>query len=946
MVLQVRKFWSQLDNSEKEQLVQNIASFLLILVAQKNIHRYFLNRSIRVLAAVVIRFVASLDAYLSLSEQFIRQQFGVSEDSLVGVDFLIFLYEELEDCDVSRDTRDQIEDRLRNSISIALAWGDSVILERGLGIESRKSLLLLLEINIRLGLRIDRFVESYPKMFGYFSGNLISTESAVNERIHSIFRNLITMEEYPAMGRNNSLRRELAERFVAQLEMRAGSDLLLLASKEDDEMRPVLSEIILSLVIIATKGMNRISDDPSEESFLLKVFSLLFLLVDLPNPHYLLLTFDFWFEFESISLDERGDRINSFVVECLLRSLFVHSSFARDFDGEDDDDFLALRNEEFGIKDLFRLCFDSLAPHFLAKVKQQLIMFQSEGQWPQLEVVLFGLFCSMGSLKDTLVQQQSFLSEQILDLLLDLPLLSFQYLQSVSLRPAAQRELNRSICKFLGSIPFLLPKPSRDNVIALSAVQAEKLHLVFTTSLSYCLATVLNSSHAAELRSAAAESFHKLLLHGRHFVLERGTSDLQALLRFFREHFKPLEIPESDVHLVLEALSVCSFLVPASSLHAHPLSEVVQPIICYLGEFSRQSFSQDSLVLGMILLSCVLQVVSSKLRFPVSLAPDHSAAEHAAATFLQFVAEELRPIRQSIFASRSATKDLLPVLLRIDMADLSLRTIHQYPWTDDLVRDFLTLLVEGPPPELLRTVHRLSADLLESLLQSNGAVSQEIRNNQALSLLGKLTDSLSVCAASQSLEPEVCRYYFESVLVVVRKARLLLVGKGVFSRTLLIAIEILSGPVEADVLPALVSCLEGILSFERLESTPSEQLLAQECFMSLPRLVFLLLGQLSRPQAHVKSLQYLGDIISLSVVDLFSFFPEAEACNFLRSAVSENAVLQAKLDADNLLLAANVLRQLSFSKSRKFRAFISDLSKICLSEGSVDALIAYADDLL
>jgi hypothetical protein len=257
----------------------------------------------------------------------------------------------------------------------------------------------------------------------------------------------------------------------------------------------------------------------------------------------LLLSFDFWFELEGLSSEEREEDLslsNSFCFQ-LFQLLFVHIQYpsssrsltreggegeeGEESEEENEELLQELRDLELGINDLFPFCFSccfSDCFSFLFQQSQQLQQ-QQQQSLSSSEGILFCFFCCSTVIKDQLLLSSSDGSivttaaaavskskNDILRFLLVLSNACFQIVSSFSSVSASSSNLkhqfSRSFCLFLGSLTSIYCSSFNDESddtkrfpFPLETDLLQQLKDNYLTTLKYCLSLVFSSQPSDSL---------------------------------------------------------------------------------------------------------------------------------------------------------------------------------------------------------------------------------------------------------------------------------------------------------------------------------------------------------------------------------------------------------------------------------------------------------------
>jgi hypothetical protein len=467
-----------------------------------------------------------------------------------------------------------------------------------------------------------------PSIPSLSSSSVSSTDIAKKECFllsHSILRELLIQQEYPIKPANQQLQYQIisflcseSERFLSlQQEEILHSNRKVLSSS----VNVFLNELLQTMILIATNTLYSSSSSSSVASdggstAVASVSSLLPSLVSLilrilsfsssssssaAAKKRLLLSFDFWFELEGLSPEEREEDLllsNSFFFQ-LFQLLFVHIQYpsgsrsltreGREGDEsqeENEELLLELRDLELGINDLFPFCFScgfSDCFSFLFQQFQQSQQLQQQQQQQSLssiEGILFCFFCCSKVIKDLLLLSSSDGSmvtatatataavskskNDILRFLLVLSNACFQMVSSFSSVSASsssstlKHQFSRSFCLFLGSLTSIYCSSFNDDSgdtkrfpFPLENDLLQQLKDAYLTTLKYCVsvvfsspsdsaaASMLISSSTSSLPLLAAKTIQRLLTHCSLLKKENERVTLSNILTLFFSFFNP-----------------------------------------------------------------------------------------------------------------------------------------------------------------------------------------------------------------------------------------------------------------------------------------------------------------------------------------------------------------------------------------------------------------------
>jgi hypothetical protein len=545
-----------------------------------------------------------------------------SSSLLISFQFLSFFYDEYDVTDTKKDQKASLETLFSSQLEKYLSLSNNTILSSSSPFsassstfsELHYSILLLLSTSVKLGgilhgissLYSSAYSSLYQLVVVYFfllpppsipsSSSVSSMDIAKKECFllsHSVLRELLIQQEYPIKPANQQLQYQIISFLCSESErfLSSQQEEILHSNRKvfSSSVNVFLNELLQTMILIATNTLYSSSSSSSAvasdgnsavvasfTSLLPSLVSLILRILSFSSSSSassaaakkrLLLSFDFWFELEGLSPEEREEDLslsNSFFFQ-LFQLLFVHiqypsgsRSLTREGrEGEEGDEseeeneelLLELRDLELGINDLFPFCFSCGFSDCFSFLFQQFQQSQQPQQQQQqqslssIEGILFCFFCCSKVIKDHLLLSSSDGSmvtatatataavskskNDILRFLLVLSNACFQVVSSFSSVSASsssstlKHQFSRSFCLFLGSLTSIYCSSFNDDSgdtkrfpFPLENDLLQQLKDAYLTTLKYCFSVVFSSpsdSAAASMLISSSTSSLPLL---------------------------------------------------------------------------------------------------------------------------------------------------------------------------------------------------------------------------------------------------------------------------------------------------------------------------------------------------------------------------------------------------------------------------------------------------
>jgi len=512
------------------------------------VKQIFTDRIVLALCGMSIRIPGRLVGYFTTALELINEAKTV-EQSVLGLTMLTFAPEEVENADVSRAVQVELQDQLIN-FSMQFAVLMNQLAEKALySREFFAALLKQLTAWLPQGMTLSKLYADHHQSFEMLCMAVKMTDVQLIAEGCGAIKALVVLKEYPRPEkRTEALRALLAcvnsqvQTLLAPYQTPASEGHTI---DTDDDSGRALVELCSVYVTLASSaadgeffctGYYDASIPQRETDLLVGFYTNLLGIIRLKPRSLAFSTFDFWAEFQDFAPAEWHPLVRDSVLQELFTIVVSHctlpassaswSQSERDL-SDDQEDFVSFRDARLGIQEALGLCM-TLKSQFFGVLQAQLESFErNPAQWMQLEVVLFVLHSCMEAIKEIVMKltyqdkayQQSILQflYNTLHLVLSLPP-SFYY------EGRALTSLHQSVCKFVGSLTFLLT--SNVNERAVMQLSNAKFvdpttgvapSVVYITSLYYlALRSVLaaaDSAHAVTA-SEAAKAVHKLSVHG------------------------------------------------------------------------------------------------------------------------------------------------------------------------------------------------------------------------------------------------------------------------------------------------------------------------------------------------------------------------------------------------------------------------------------------------
>lgn len=262
------------------------------------------------------------------------------------------------------------------------------------------------------------------------------------------------------------------------------------------------------------------------------IFDITFYLLK-ASKNYAHLSFDIWTELQDIPITNRHIYLKSEIFMNLVNLLVDICSYASVEDGDDDEDFLSLRDHRQGIQEIIIISVYACQDSFLPLLSEKL---RDAQDWQSIEATIFVLTLSMTALKDSSDHShgmESFFTN------------IFSFLFSSHIRTIqSHRPLIETMCKFIGASTFLLT----------NANAASPLRTFFEPCIQY-IYTIVSTPEISCLH--AARSFLQLSVHGTYQLFECIDASGKALITSIVLGFEDLisrNLARDNMITVIEAI--------------------------------------------------------------------------------------------------------------------------------------------------------------------------------------------------------------------------------------------------------------------------------------------------------------------------------------------------------------------------------------------------------
>lgn len=729
------------------------------------------------------------------------------------------------------------------------------------------------------------------------------------------------------------------------------------------------------------------------------------LITSCPNRKFLLTSFDFWFEVQEILIaaaEEESNNVILFNSHEVLRGLFdvlrqaclfplplrhrpSDLSWQRvgslDIDEEVLEDFKTLRNRDFGIDELFQFCFDHCSVHCLHTLQHQLATylqsssFSTIDSWQSLDALLFVTGCCMKSIKE------SFPPSEIASFLFSLAVTSLAYLdqlshltQTLAVVTPFRLQMVASFTRYFSSISSLMTS-------SLESSQSTSQLLLHASKLCLSMALDENTSEEAEeAKDLCTQLFFKLFTQNKDFFGQQLTS-LNEILQFFLGRYSQVysTTQEKRSNRIIEAFSVV--LIHNKSLDL--LSTLATPFMQGLQALTAVALTQRSnpqLNLTTLFLLHCQQIIRT--------ASDHRTKEIE--DFVELLFCQLFPSLFSLIQSLSASPpsthqhyEVITIVFSCYSSSIPLtawgksqgeREMLYSNYRKQILQQLFSLLSLSSQSSILVLSRIIMSCLIVYVdVFDNSHITNESERRFYETSFLNLTETLGKCLlevwmvamhSSSSIDVDSFPLFFDLCLPYVTKPhkRQLLAGKTIVNSLFTLFSQLLITELAKEVFIPLCNSLQSTLgSLER--QSDSEQYIWQEILPHLAMIFSGLTHQLSLPHPHATIIPAVGDSFSAVIAVLLRYSTREQVSQMVQQALLENVavvkIVSKCIESGDfrgeeerqqevwktLILISQLLTRLAETRSRRLKAFLTDVNRICLGEETLEALLGYTEEL-
>lgn len=946
---------------------------------------------------------------------------STAQQALIGLGMVSAAPEEVDAADVSRDLQLELTDQLH---SCAPAFAQLVDRYSQQALESRELFLALLRQArawLSCGMTFSKLFLDHRPTFDLVCAGLHTADVEVISQSCGIVREISLLKEYPRpdartealrvlLGRLNgevqALLRAHQPGYVDSAEARVRAMLTgeALEMDADSDVGAICAEYSSTYATLASgaaegellcTGYSDPAMTARESDLLVGFYSALMGIIRLKPRKMAFSTFDFWAEFGDFSAAEWHPHVRGSVMYELLCAIVCHSTYPADsiaWSGaerdasEDQEDFVAFRDARLGIAEAVKLCLSALSGRFFAVLQAKFEMFQQPQQhWMHLEVVLFLLCSCMDDIKEMVMKltyKDKAYQKSVLQFLYDVT----QRALSIPVAFYAQyrlAHLHQAVCRFLGSLTFLLVSAVNDRpVMQLSNSAGATVHISDFYFMALRSALEAVGAGQASTAAEAARAVHKLCVHGcKRLLADVGDSTSggwQTLCFIVQTTAGYIKVPNIEVATLLvlvEAATRCIMEIDAPEVKSHLLGVLGESVVGELRfELTRQSASiNDGRVVSL------LSLVSQLVRFSDVLPADGAdgAAAQSAHPLLPFLTV-FWPVMQDAGrdprltanpAVGSAIFEIFGKVLRSvgsavfsevpNMVSAILAVTESRGGSAGAALQCAAVLVEclGRPGQP-DAQHRESQALLLQLVTSITDMYALSPQYAALASRPASSGSSGDCMALFGAGYDAMEQYFSLVHAHLIFGRAEFFGSSAQlpEKVLGLCCMCLAHCAERDPLRALLHALQVLLvpasraSEAVAAPTEAATLHALAQFGALLTLRLLqLLSEARVPSSLVpnitESLYCLiiaCDAPSTGTGGAAQASGAAAQCGaWIEAAVMTPALFLPLMELEQRQLLVRALLALAESRSRRFKSLVLDVFKICSSESTVDTLLAY-----
>lgn len=722
------------------------------------------------------------------------------------------------------------------------------------------------------------------------------------------------------------------------------------------------------------------------------------------------LTLDFWTELQDREVADRDPRFMQLIVPSFFKVLVSHCTYPADCGSwhfvspsepsstgdinEQQEDFESFRDLRLGIKDAVAMCvYCGDRSAFFQTLQEKIQMCNITdtaslaSNWMHVEAAVFVLHCAMVALRPEMQPKHKQPTAEQAEAI-QFAYSVTRHILSLSLDPFRVRGLYQmlvSVYRYLGSITFLLTsEPSCAEL--------------FSPALLLCLEGVGSSDISTA--QIAAKSFHQLCIHGMAHIQGGGgvmdsplfvriveaaqvyirqwvSVDLDALLLLLEavtriimrirghsgngslQQQALVSLGQTAVTLIQEEL------VQASTGNGQPncpkvenqlrvVSQIMRFCDSSSGDSGGNDTSNDLLLPFLELLWPPLEAISGDIRF---LQEGHiltvifglfgrilSSGGNLALCKVELFANSIITVVQAKLPGYSAAINcgttISEVLIRHSQGSVQYLSTLLQSLTESITKSLQQTLADMGVLPPLPTAVSGGGCLHSSSTIAAQALSADVNMGVALG-----EDVLQVVEAYCGLVHSLCVFHPEVLSASRRNGQ----ARSTFEDVVFICCMCLRNCGEKEALRGVLQSLQCFfLPTHCPHVTPDIKAFMLQTVSTMgDSVVFLLARHISEGKMPSGISTILADTL-YAVIQGCNDTPAQTLCSkWIERAVSDSTLLALLDTAESRQLLYRLILQLGVKpESRRFKALIQDVSKICSSEASLDALGAYADELI
>jgi hypothetical protein len=843
----------------------------------------------------------------------------------LGLGLLAPLPDEILCVDVDRQLRDELEEKILSSSTVVfhklnqlctMNYGEKKFCVR---------LISTLHAWLNQGLSLTKLCTDYAQFFSFVCTCIkSSTDSDVLRTSFTFVQDIMAVSDYP----RTEIRNSVVVQIVQMLHSHEDSllDRCFVHTKKN-----VGNEFCNMLCGIATSELQMLCASPNE------FFGTVLKCVSMRPRSLLEITYDFWLELQDVPSEEKHSFIGQLVIPSLLRVIIEHARLIQSQSYEDDEmeDLDTFRDVRLGLPDVLGFCLNGAVPkeQFFSILQDSLTAASTAcdlyARWRELEVVLFILATTSNALKDLLQMAKS------------TELISWIHNFTAQTLHAATEDSStlvssldgllivETLCKYLGSITYLLVKHSEFEVLF-----AQACHF---------LLRLLGIRHQTSI--SAAKSLHQLFVHGRKLLtINEGLQSLPVFVSVFVNLLNSRFTNHSSLLIFTEALVriVVSLSHPNGALQQHLIHSICEPIIIAMqNEIALDSTASAKRIFDIVSVASQLIRFCDQQLLPVSLG-DCS---------LNMFLSRLWPLLEYVTHSPLLTEDTSTVLFELFGRLFTSLGSRALPVLDKVTVLMVTALSSGEfgcqsaikcatvIVEVVSTDRQIRAQMDYSVYLKN------LLENVVSSLLGNVD-------FSKFVQNHDCAHEFFDLIrcYTLFCPMFLAASLDCLDVILSLASNCLNSCWEREVVRSVLQVLQYGFCPSNLQSVDVHELAWQK----------ILIEQFQRHGKRVLSILLIGISCGRYVSALASHISDVllsvfTGCQLKNKERDFQSWLEYRLldltyfdrfeSNENRILVVNLMLCLAAHNTRRFKAFIQDILSICSSELSVDCLFAYSDCL-